>query len=73
MVDQNQCSTSSSFESDANIEIGVRVECLSQYGTVKYIGEVAGHNGTWLGIDWDDVGRGKHNGAVDGHQYFQAR
>jgi dynactin complex subunit len=24
----------------------------------------------WLGIEWDEEGQGKHNGTVDGHQYF---
>ena len=35
-------------------------------GTVKYIGPVAAaKNKTelWLGIEWDKVGRGKHDGS----------
>ena len=24
----------------------------------------------WLGIEWDDMGSGKHNGTVDGETYF---
>lgn len=29
--------------------------------------------GTWLGIEWDDGLRGKHNGVVDGKRYFQTQ
>jgi len=29
--------------------------------------------GTWLGIEWDDGMRGKHNGIVDGKRYFQTQ
>lgn len=25
---------------------------------------------TWLGIEWDDVNRGRHNGSVQNHTYF---
>ncbi|CAH2002582.1 unnamed protein product [Acanthoscelides obtectus] len=53
-----------------NFKIGSRVECCSYIGTVKYIGPVEGHQGTWLGIDWDDSTRGKHNGTVNGVEYF---
>lgn len=35
--------------------------------------QVNGHCGTWLGIEWDDGLRGKHNGMVDGKRYFQTR
>lgn len=29
--------------------------------------------GSWLGIEWDDGLRGKHNGIVDGKRYFQTQ
>lgn len=32
-----------------------------------------GHSGPWLGIEWDDPNRGKHNGIVDGKCYFQTQ
>jgi len=41
-------------------------------GTVKYIGSVGSHPGIWLGVEWDDISRGKHNGTAEGVQYFQA-
>lgn len=24
----------------------------------------------WIGVEWDEVNRGKHNGTVGGHCYF---
>lgn len=53
--------------------IGDRIECNKHFGTIKYIGPVEGYLDSWLGIDWDDPERGKHNGTVKGKQYFEAR
>jgi dynactin complex subunit len=41
-------------------------------GTVKYIGAVEGHPGTWVGVDWDN-GEAKHDGSLNGVRYFEAR
>ncbi|KAL2165432.1 hypothetical protein VTH06DRAFT_730 [Thermothelomyces fergusii] len=38
--------------------------------TVRYIGEVAGTTGSWLGVEWDDPSRGKHDGQHKGIRYF---
>ncbi|KAL1901947.1 hypothetical protein Sste5346_001653 [Sporothrix stenoceras] len=39
--------------------------------TVRYVGEVAGTaGGTWLGVEWDDPTRGKHDGVHKGVRYF---
>ena len=35
-------------------------------GTVRYVGEVAGTKGEWIGVEWDDEGRGRHDGTHDG-------
>ncbi|KAG2157517.1 hypothetical protein DEU56DRAFT_875647 [Suillus clintonianus] len=43
------------------------------YGTVKYVGPVDGTTGLWLGIEWDDSNRGKHDGIKDGKRYFDCR
>ncbi|XP_017053356.1 tubulin-specific chaperone E isoform X2 [Drosophila ficusphila] len=53
--------------------LGSRIKIADNYGTVRYVGEVSGHMGTWLGIEWDDGLRGKHNGIVDGKRYFQTQ
>lgn len=55
------------------VEIGQRIECDGHRGTVCYIGPVAETNGTWLGIDWDNPTRGKHNGTYNQKIYFKAR
>ncbi|KAG6851293.1 hypothetical protein H0H93_011729 [Arthromyces matolae] len=47
-----------------------RVSLAGQLGTVRYTGPVDGTSGIWLGIEWDDPNRGKHNGSKDGKQYF---
>ncbi|KAH6853469.1 CAP Gly-rich domain-containing protein [Chaetomium sp. MPI-CAGE-AT-0009] len=38
--------------------------------TVRYVGEVAGTSGSWLGVEWDDPSRGKHDGQHKGVRYF---
>lgn len=38
--------------------------------TVRYLGEVAGTSGSWIGVEWDDATRGKHDGSHKGTRYF---
>ena len=38
-------------------------------GTVRYVGEVAGTKGQWIGVEWDDEGRGRHDGTHDGKRF----
>lgn len=54
-------------------EIGDRIDCDGHPGTVCYIGPVVDTNGLWLGIDWDDPARGKHNGTYHDIEYFKTR
>lgn len=42
-----------------------------QRGTVRYVGPVAGQKGVWVGVEWDDVHRGKHSGETGGQKYFE--
>ncbi|KAK1299609.1 hypothetical protein QJS10_CPB13g01128 [Acorus calamus] len=42
-------------------------------GVVRYVGVVKGHEGTWVGVDWDGDDDGKHDGSVAGVRYFDAR
>lgn len=58
---------------DRKYEIPSRIECDGCRGTLKYVGPVGNTKGEWLGIDWDDSTRGKHNGTYEGIEYFQAR
>eukprot|EP00898_Chlorokybus_atmophyticus_P007575 jgi/Chlat1/7819/Chrsp66S07273 len=41
-------------------------------GTVRYVGPVAGQQGVWVGVEWDDPSRGKHNGSTGGQRYFSS-
>ncbi|VDK75737.1 unnamed protein product [Litomosoides sigmodontis] len=52
--------------------VGDRVEVGGNRGTIKYIGAVQGYDGEWVGIDWDNPERGRHDGSAKGKRYFQA-
>ncbi|KNA11667.1 hypothetical protein SOVF_133110 [Spinacia oleracea] len=61
-------------ESNPMFEIGQRVHSIGdtqRIGTVKYVGPVEGYSGNWVGVDWDNAD-GKHDGSVNGVQYFRA-
>ena len=40
--------------------------------TVKYVGSIAGARPEegWIGVEWDDHSRGKHDGQAYGRRYF---
>ena len=54
--------------------IGKRVELRGKFGSIRYLGKLRNNaragDALWLGIEWDEIGAGKHNGTVDGEQYF---
>ncbi|KAF8163437.1 hypothetical protein B0H34DRAFT_649985 [Crassisporium funariophilum] len=56
-----------------DVLLGTRINHGNHLGTVRYIGPVDNTSGTWLGIEWDDPARGKHDGSKDGKQYFTCR
>ena len=37
------------------------------------LGSVDGTKGDWIGIDWDDPSRGKHDGSHKGNNYFSTK
>ncbi|EQL03690.1 Cytoskeleton-associated protein, Gly-rich domain protein [Ophiocordyceps sinensis CO18] len=47
-------------------QVGQRNSYGGALCTVRYIGEVAGTAGAWLGVEWDDATRGKHDGSHKG-------
>ncbi|MCJ1420890.1 hypothetical protein MMC32_007249 [Xylographa parallela] len=51
--------------------IGKRISLAGDLGTVRYVGNVVGTQHDWLGIEWDDPTRGKHDGVYNGHVYFK--
>ncbi|GAQ82810.1 tubulin-specific chaperone E [Klebsormidium nitens] len=63
--------TSSSLESPFQVGQRIRSSDADGFkGTVRYVGPVAGQQGTWIGIEWDDLERGKHDGEAGGVKYF---
>eukprot|EP01112_Ceratiomyxa_fruticulosa_P005277 TRINITY_DN1588_c0_g1_i1.p2 TRINITY_DN1588_c0_g1~~TRINITY_DN1588_c0_g1_i1.p2 ORF type:complete len:561 (-),score=116.57 TRINITY_DN1588_c0_g1_i1:2612-4294(-) len=55
-------------------KVGSRFESDGSYGTVKFVGTLQGFKpeGTvWVGVEWDDIKRGKHDGVYQGIKYFE--
>uniref|UniRef100_A0A3B4AD77 Tubulin-specific chaperone E n=1 Tax=Periophthalmus magnuspinnatus TaxID=409849 RepID=A0A3B4AD77_9GOBI len=50
--------------------VGRRVSCGGDRATVRYVGPVPPTKGVWLGVEWDNPERGKHDGVHEGVQYF---
>ncbi|KIY50756.1 RNI-like protein [Fistulina hepatica ATCC 64428] len=61
------------IHNDSLPSIGIRLSYSGFHGTVRYVGEVVGTIGTWIGIEWDDPKRGKHDGVKDGVRYFTCK
>jgi dynactin complex subunit len=56
------------------LSTGQRIRIGEDYGTVLFVGDVAGTTGAWFGIEWDEGSkRGKHSGDRNGVQYFTCR
>lgn len=47
-----------------------RVLIAKHRATVRYVGPVDGYEGIWVGVEWDDSSRGKHDGETGGRSYF---
>ncbi|KAK5947179.1 hypothetical protein PMZ80_001326 [Knufia obscura] len=56
---------------DAGFYAGRRLSYDGHLCTVRYHGPLAGTTGAWLGVEWDDASRGKHDGKYKGEQIFQ--
>ncbi|KAF2761645.1 hypothetical protein EJ05DRAFT_507289 [Pseudovirgaria hyperparasitica] len=50
--------------------VGQRLSFSDALCTVRYIGDVEGTKGDWLGVEWDDPTRGKHSGQHGRKKYF---
>uniref|UniRef100_A0A8C7YZY6 Tubulin-specific chaperone E n=1 Tax=Oryzias sinensis TaxID=183150 RepID=A0A8C7YZY6_9TELE len=50
--------------------VGRRVSCDGERATLRYVGPVPPTSGLWLGVEWDNPERGKHDGSHNGVQYF---
>ncbi|KRZ25423.1 Tubulin-specific chaperone E [Trichinella pseudospiralis] len=51
--------------------IGCRVRHRDARGVVKFCGRIGLLDGEWLGIDWDERSRGKHDGTYQNVRYFE--
>ena len=51
--------------------IGKRLSFEGHLCTVRHIGPLEGTRGLWLGVEWDDPTRGKHNGSYEGKSVFK--
>ena len=65
--------------------VGQRISVTDHLATIRYIGTipatlhtnnnaevgVSQNKNSWLGVEWDDVDRGKHNGDHNGVSYFK--
>lgn len=66
---------------DFSKDIGRRVMFNKAPGTVLYSGHLQhkfdnpkiNGNDHWLGVEWDDPSKGKHNGTVEGFEYFKCK
>ena len=62
--------------SDISNLLGKRVELNEKIAKIKYVGPLKHkkeikENEIWLGLEWEDKARGKHNGTVEGYEYFK--
>ncbi|XP_072516825.1 tubulin-specific chaperone E isoform X2 [Salminus brasiliensis] len=65
-----KCGMAQQMPEDA---VGRRVSCDGERGTVRYVGTVPPTTGLWLGVEWDNPERGKHDGSHEGVRYFTCR
>ncbi len=55
------------------LEIGDRLSYGGELCTIKFIGEIpAWPNEVALGVEWDNIQKGKHNGSFKGIKYFES-
>lgn len=57
----------------SDIQVGTRIQVDDDRATVLYIGGVPKSTGLWLGVEWDNDARGKHDGSREGIWYFTCR
>jgi len=54
-----------------SIIVGRRVSIGAYTGVVRYVGPIPGTESIWVGVEWDDPSRGKHDGIHNGTRYFK--
>lgn len=57
----------------STLTVGSRIQVGNDRATIRFIGTVQGSKGEWLGVEWDDPNRGKHDGTHKETKYFQCK
>ena len=57
-------------EGELSFHLGQRLSFEGTSCTIRFHGALPGTKGAWLGVEWDDVDRGKHDGTYQGRRYF---
>lgn len=52
------------------LTLGTRLIVGKHAATIRYVGPVEGQQGEWVGLEWDEASRGKHDGSHSGVRYF---
>ena len=61
---------------DSQTYLNKKIELNEEVGIIKYIGPLkhkpnSDPKDIWLGIEWENKSRGKHNGTVENFEYFK--
>ncbi|XP_060840515.1 tubulin-specific chaperone E [Rhopalosiphum padi] len=54
-----------------SVRVGRKVSVGAFTGFARYVGPIPGTEDLWVGIEWDDPNRGKHDGIHNGIRYFK--
>ncbi|KAL5528742.1 hypothetical protein ACEPAF_7879 [Sanghuangporus sanghuang] len=70
--ESRQSDRTSHKQKDFVVGDSVRIESLGFEGKLRYVGEIAGKQGTWAGVELSGgfTGLGKNNGSVGAKSYF---
>ena len=53
--------------------VGERLAFQGERCTVRYVGGIENKRRDWLGVEWDDPRKGRHDGSYEGVKYFQCK
>ena len=53
--------------------IGQRLSFEGERCTVRFAGNLKNMPGSWLGVEWDNAEKGKHDGSHNGVRYFSCK
>jgi CAP-Gly domain len=57
----------------SSLRVGQRARKLgtaNQTGVIRYVGDLDGRPGVWVGVEWDELGLGDTTGELNGRRYF---